>query len=67
MPERDSNPPWTVSMRVNLRFIKKVTVAENMDAATEMVARQVELFVNKAKAEASEAGIEMKNEPLVTY
>ena len=63
----DSKPPWTVSMHVNVRFTHQVTLAENMDAATQMVRSQVELFVNKARAEASAAGIEMKCDYLVTY
>ncbi len=63
----DSVPPWTVAMHINVRFVKNVTLAENMDAATAMVRSQVELFVNKAKAEAAAAGIEMKCEYLVTY
>lgn len=74
MPERDivqlaadSTPPWTVAMHINVRFQADVTLAENMDAATAMVRSQVELFVNKAKAEAAAAGIEMKCEYLVTY
>ncbi|MDA8257961.1 MAG: hypothetical protein M0Z99_20440 [Betaproteobacteria bacterium] len=62
----DSIPPWTVSMHVNVRFVKDVTLAENMDAATQLVRSQVELFVNKAKAEAALAGIEMRCEYLVT-
>lgn len=63
----DSVPPWTVAMHVNIRFTHVVTVAENMDAAQAMVANQVELLVNKAKAEASQAGIEMKCDYLVVY
>lgn len=63
----DSTPPWTVAMHVNIRFVSQVTLAENMDAATAMVRSQVELFVNKAKAEALAAGIEMKCDYQVTY
>jgi hypothetical protein len=66
-PAADSTPPWTVAMHVNVRFVKEVTLAENMDAATRMVRSQIELFVNKAKAEAAAAGIEMKCDYLVTY
>lgn len=63
----DSAPPWTVSMHVNVQFTHDVTLAENMDAATALVRSQVELFLNKAKAEAALAGIEMKCDYLVTY
>ncbi len=63
----DSIPPWTVAMHVTARFTKDVTLAENMDAATQLVRSQVEMFVNKAKAEAAAAGIELKCEYLVTY
>lgn len=74
MPERDivqlaadSTPPWTVAMHITARFQKEVTLAENMDAATAMVRSQVELFVNKARAEAEAAGITMTCDYLVTY
>ena len=74
MPERDiaqlaadSIPPWTVAMHITARFTKEVTLAENMDAATHLVRSQVEMFVNKAKAEAAAAGVELKCECLVTY
>lgn len=74
MPERDivqmqadSTPPWTVSMHIAARFQKEVTIAENMDAATQLVRSQVEMFVNKAKVEAAAAGIDLKCEYLVTY
>ena len=74
MPDRDiaqlaadSTPPWTVSMHISARFQKDVTLAENMDAATQLVRSQVEMFVNKAKAEAAAAGIDLKCEYLVTY
>lgn len=63
----DSIPPWTVAMHINARFTKEVTLAENMDAATQLVRSQVEMFVNKAKAEAAAAGIDLKCEYLVTY
>lgn len=74
MPERDivqmqadSTPPWTVAMHVKIRFTKEVTLAENMDAATAMTRSQIELFVNKAKAEAEAAGMTMSCDYLVTY
>lgn len=69
MPDALHDPAaaFTVAMHVKIRFVKTVTLAENMDAATKMVFGQVELLVNKAKAEAAEAGIEMQCEPLVTY
>lgn len=63
----DGPPPYTVAMHVNVRFVHVVTQAENMDAATRMVRSQIELFVNKAKAEAQSAGVEMKCDYLVTY
>lgn len=65
--QADAEPPWTVAMHITARFEKTVTVAENMDAATDMVRNQVEMFVNKAKAEAAAAGIDMHCEYLVTY
>ena len=63
----DPAPPYDVSMHVNIRFHHRVTMAENMDAATEMVKSQVEMFMNKAKAEAAAAGIDMRCDYLVTY
>lgn len=63
----DALPPFTVAMHVRMRFVKTVTLAENMDAATDMVTSQVELLVNKAKAEAAAAGIEMKCDYVVAY
>jgi hypothetical protein len=67
-PEHDDGPPpFTVAMHVNVHFVHVVTIAENMDAATRMVRSQIEMFVNKAKAEAEAAGIEMKCDYLVTY
>lgn len=65
--QADSTPPWTVAMHITARFVKEVTVAENMDAATAMVRSQVEMFVNKAKVEAAAAGIDLKCEYMVTY
>lgn len=47
----DPPPPFDVSMHVSIRFHHQVSMAENMDAATQMVQRQVEMFLNKAKAE----------------
>ena len=64
---REPPGPYDVSMHVNIRFHHKVTLAENMDAATSLVRSQVEMFMNKAKAEAAQAGIEMKCDYLVTY
>lgn len=66
-PDHDSTPPWVVSMQISARFKKTVTLAENMDSATSLVRSQVELFVNKAKAEAAAAGIDMQCDFLVTY
>ena len=63
----DSLPPWTVSMHVNVQFTHHVTLAENMDAATAMVRSQVEMFLNKARDEAKQAGITMRCDYLVTY
>jgi|GEM_PF-4150334 hypothetical protein len=65
--QADSKPPWTVSMHVNVQFHHVVSVAENMDAATQLVRSQVDLFLNKARAEAAQAGIEMRCDYLVTY
>lgn len=62
----DSVPPWTVSMHVNIQFHHKVSLAENMDAAAALVRSQIEMFLNKAKAEADQAGIEMRCDYLVT-
>lgn len=63
----DGPPPYTVAMHVKVRFVHKVTQAENMDAATRMVRSQIEMFVNKARAEASAAGIEMACDYMVAY
>lgn len=63
----DGPPPYTVAMHINVRFTHKVTLAENMDAATQLVRSQIELFLNKAKAEAQQHGIEMRCDYLVTY
>lgn len=63
----DSAPPWTVSMHINVEFTHAVTIAENMDAATAMVGKQVEMFVNKAADEARAAGIDMRVHYMVTY
>ena len=63
----DPPPPYHVSMHVNIKFHHDVTMAENMDAATSMVRSQVEMFLNKAKAEAEQAGIDMRCDYLVTY
>lgn len=63
----DPPGPYDVSMHVNVRFHHKVTLAENMDAATQLVRSQVEMFLNKAKREAEQAGIEMRCDYLVTY
>jgi hypothetical protein len=57
--EHDSAPPWTVVMHIKIRFKHVVSIAENMDAAHALVRSQVEMVVNKAKAEAAQAGIEM--------
>lgn len=65
--QADSKPPWTVSMHVNVQFRHEVSIAENMDAATALVRSQVELFLNKARAEAAQQGIEMRCDYLVTY
>jgi hypothetical protein len=64
---RDPPPPHTVSMTVTVAFHKQMTMAENMDAATQIVRRQVEIFLNKARAEADGAGIDMRCDYLVTY
>lgn len=66
-PDYDGEPPFTVAMHINVRFTQTVSDAANMDAATHLVRSKVELFVNKAKAEAEQAGIEMKCDYLVTY
>lgn len=63
----DGPPPFTVAMHVNVRFVHVVTQAENMDAAMRMVRSQIEMFLNKARAEATSAGIEMKCDYLVIY
>jgi len=63
----DGPPPYTVAMHVNIRFVHVVTQADNMDAAAAMVRSQIELFVNKAKAEAEAAGIQMKCGYMVAY
>lgn len=63
----DAAPPYQVSMHVNVQFHHEVTLAENMDAATALVKHQVEMFLNKARAEAAAAGIEMRCDYLVTY
>lgn len=64
---RDPPPPYSVSMHVNIQFHHTVSMAENMDAATDLVKSQIEMFLNKAKAEALAAGIEMRCDYLVTY
>lgn len=63
----EPGPPWTVSMHVNVQFTHDVTLAENMDAATALVRSQVELFLNKARDEAKQAGVEMRCDYLVTH
>lgn len=63
----DPAPPYHVSMHVNIQFHHDVTLSENMDAATSMVRSQVEMFLNKAKHEAAQAGIEMRCDYLVTW
>lgn len=63
----DGPPSYTVSMHVNVQFTHDVTLAENMDAATALVRSQVELFLNKARDEAKQAGVEMRCDYLVTY
>lgn len=63
----DGPPPFTVAMHVNVRFVHVVTQADNMDAASAMVRSQIEMFLNKARAEATAAGIEMRCDYLVTY
>lgn len=63
----DSSPPWTVSMKVTAHFTHTVTLAENIETATDMVTRQVELFMAKAKAEAQQSGMTLKCDYLVTY
>lgn len=62
----DPPPPYGVSMHVNIQFHHTVTLAENMDAATSLVRSQIELFLNKAKSEAQQLGIEMRCDYLVT-
>lgn len=62
----DPPPPYSVSMHVNIQFHHQVTMAENMDAATALVRSQIELFLNKAKHEAQQHGIEMRCDYLVT-
>lgn len=63
----DPPPPWIVAMHVEARFVAEVTEAENMDAATALVRSKVELWVNKAKAEAGRDGIGMRCTYLVSY
>ena len=63
----DGPPPYTVAMHINVRFVHVVTQAENMDAATRMVRSQIELFLNKARAEAESGGIQMKCDYMVAY
>lgn len=63
----DPSPPYHVSMHVNIQFNHAVSMAENMDAATSMVRSQVEMFLNKARDEAKQAGITMRCDYLVTY
>lgn len=53
-------------MHVNIQFTHTVSMAENMDAAAQLVRSQVEMFLNKAKHEAAQAGIEMRCDYLVT-
>lgn len=68
MPDfEDGSPPYHVSMHVNVQFSHEVSMAENMDAATQMVRSQIELFLNKARHDAQQHGIEMKCDYLVTY
>ena len=64
---QDAPPPYQVSMHVNVQFRHEVTMAENMDAATAFVRSQIEMFLNKARAEAGQQGIEMRCDYLVTY
>lgn len=68
LPEfNDGAPPFTVSMHVTMRFSKRVTVANTLDEATDLVKRQVEIFVAKAKAEALETGFEANVDYMVSY
>lgn len=63
----DPPSPYHVSMHVNVQFHHDVSMAENMDAATALVRSQVELFLNKARHEAQQHGIEMRCDYQVTY
>lgn len=65
--QADSKPPWIVAMHVHIRFVHEVTEAENMDAATQLVRSKVDMFLNKARAEAGREGIDMRCDYLVTY
>lgn len=67
MQQHDDAGPFKVSMKVHVQFHHTVSMAENMDAATQMVRSQIELFLNKARHEAQQHGIEMKCDYLVTY
>lgn len=67
MQHAEESGPFKVSMNVHVQFHHTVSMAENMDAATQMVRSQIELFLNKARHEAQQHGIEMKCDYLVTY
>lgn len=60
-------PPVTVSMNVSIQFRHTVSRPESHDAAMRLVRSQIELFLNKARAEAGAAGIEMRCDYLVAY
>lgn len=63
----DGAPPFTVAMHVSIRFTKRVTVANTLDEATDLVKRQVEMFIAKAKDEALNTGFEASADYVVSY
>lgn len=58
MPSNEHNPGphYRASVQLNVVFHHTVTMAENRDAAHEIVRRQAELFTNKAREEALRCG-----------
>lgn len=63
----DPPGPYHVVMHLRIEFRHTVSLAENMDAATDLVKTQVEMFIRKARDEALAAGFEVKCDYMVTY
>lgn len=63
----DPPTPYHVAMHLRMEFRHTVSLAENMDAATDLVKTQVEMFIRKARDEALAAGFEVNCDYMVAY